>query len=223
MNYQRSSSKTHHYSALLWDNDGVLVDTERLHFQSTSDVFEQAGIKLTLQQYVDYFLKQSKGTSKFAAAHGLSVAEIADIKEARDTRYSQLLEKEPIVIDGVRETLNELRPNFTMGIVTSSRRHHLEAMHERTGLLEFFDFIVSREDYTNSKPAPDPYLAAITRSGSPANNCLAIEDALRGLIAAQAANLDCWIIPTELTQAIPFSGEKRRLNTISDAANLLIR
>ena len=69
MNFRKTYSDVPNYSAILWDNDGVLVDTERLYFQSTQDVFARAGIDLTVQLYIEYFLMCSRGTSKFAAAH----------------------------------------------------------------------------------------------------------------------------------------------------------
>lgn len=115
-----------------------------------------------------------------------------------------------------------LRPHFVMGIVTSSRREHFDTMHRRTGLLEFFDFAITHEDYARSKPAPDPYLAGVAHSGFPAGRCLAIEDAPRGLIAARAAALDCWVIPTEFTRRATFSGARRVLERISDVSALLL-
>ncbi len=200
----------------------MLVDTERWYFQATRDVFAGAGIELTADMYFEYFLARSQGTSTFASAQGLSEAEIAAMSASRNERYGQMLEQESITMDGVRETLALLRPHFVMGIVTSSRRPHFEAIHHRTGLLEFFDFAITREDYAQSKPAPDPYLAGVARSGVPAGNCLAIEDAPRGLIAAQAALLDCWVIPTELTRRATFPGASRVLDHITDVSALLL-
>jgi HAD superfamily hydrolase (TIGR01509 family) len=207
---------------ILWDNDGVLVDTERWYFQATREVFAGAGIDLTMELYFEYFLLRSRGTSTFAAAQGLSEADIAAMSASRNERYLQMLEQECITMNGVRETLARLRPHFVMGIVTSSRRQHFEAIHRRTGLLEFFDFAITHEDYARSKPAPDPYLAGVARSGLPADKCLAIEDAPRGLIAAQATLLDCWVIPTELTRRATFSGATRVLDHITDVSALLL-
>ena len=210
------------YAVILWDNDGVLVDTERWYFQATREVFAGVGIDLTVELYFEYFLSRSRGTSRFASAHGVSQADIAEMQDARNERYLQMLEQEWITIVGVRETLAILRPHFVMGIVTSSRRQHFETMHRRTGLLEFFDFAITLEDYARSKPAPDPYLAAVARSGLPAGRCLVIEDAPRGLIAARAAALDCWVIPTELTRRATFSGATRVLDRIADVSALLL-
>src|SRR3990172_11679498 len=69
--------------------------------------------------------------------------DIAAMRGARDERYLRMLEQELITIAGARETLAALRPHFVMGIVTSSRRADFEAIHRRTGLLEFFDFALT--------------------------------------------------------------------------------
>ena len=210
------------YGAILWDNDGVLVDTERWYYQATREVFAGVGVNLTVDLYFEYFLSRSGGTTRLAAARGLSEVDIAAIQGARNKCYLRMLEQELITIAGVRETLAALRPHFVMGIVTSSRRAHFEAIHRRAGLLEFFDFAVTREDYAKSKPAPDPYLVAVARSGLSAGRCLSIEDAPRGLIAARAAALDCWVIPTELTRRAAFSGAARILDQITDVSTLLL-
>ena len=174
VNAPKTYSDILNYAVILWDNDGVLVDTERWYFQATREVFAEAGIALTVELYFEYFLSRSGGTSTFASEQGLSEADVAVMQGSRNERYQQMLEQACITIDGVRETLAILRPHFVMGIVTSSRRQHFETIHRRTGLLEFFDFAITHEDYPHSKPAPDPYLAAVTRSGFPSDKCLAM-------------------------------------------------
>jgi len=217
-----ADSNAPNYGAILWDNDGVLVDTERWYFQATQEVFAEMGVELTVELYFECFLSRSNGTTKLASARGFSEANIAAMRAARNERYIRMLEQEVITIVGVREALAALRPHFVMGIVTSSRREHFEAIHRRTELLEFFDFAVTREDYAQSKPAPDPYLAGVARSGLSAGRCLAIEDAPRGLLAAQAAKLDCWVIPSNLTRKAPFSDATKVLERIADVSSLLL-
>jgi HAD superfamily hydrolase (TIGR01509 family) len=210
------------YATILWDNDGVLVDTERLYFQATCEAFAAVGVALSRERYFDYFLMRSGGTTALASAQGLGAADIDALQRARNARYLGLLESEPITIPGVLETLALLRPHFALGIVTSSRLPHFEAIHRRTGLLELFDFAITREDYARSKPSPEPYRAAIARSGFPASRCLAIEDAPRGLVAARAAGLDCWVVPTEFTRRAAFSGATKVLDRIADVSLLLL-
>jgi HAD superfamily hydrolase (TIGR01509 family) len=210
------------YKALLWDNDGVLVDTERWYFQATREVLAEVGIDLTEALYFEHFLASDNGVSHVAAARGLSETEIARLRQQRDALYEHHLAHQPLPIPGVRETLHALRPHFTMGIVTSSRRVHFETIHQRTGFLEYFDFAITSDDCENCKPAPDPYLQAIARSGFLTASCLAIEDAPRGLVAARAAGLDCWIVPTTLSRYADFSRAARTLSGVTEVASLLL-
>jgi HAD superfamily hydrolase (TIGR01509 family) len=213
---------THPYRAILWDNDGVLVDTEQCYFEACRETLAQVAIDLTEAMYFDYWLASDRGMPHVSAGRGLTDQRIMELKVERDASYERRLEERSLAIAGVREVLCALRPHFTMGIVTSSRRHHLEAIHRRTGFLELFDFTLTEEDYLRSKPHPDPYLAGIARTGLRPDECLAIEDAPRGLAAARAAGLDCWVIPTPLTAAATFAGAARVLGSIAEVATLLL-
>ncbi len=82
-----------------------------------------------------------------------------------------------------------------MGIVTSSQRIHFAAIHEKSGLLSYFEFVLTREDFANAKPAPDGYREGLRRRGLPAKECLAVEDSERGLVSARAAGLECVVVP----------------------------
>jgi HAD superfamily hydrolase (TIGR01509 family) len=108
-----------------------------------------------------------------------------------------------------------------MAIVTSSRRDHFELIHAGTGILPFFAFILCREDYREAKPDPEPYLLAVQRSGREARRCLVIEDSVRGLAAAKAAGLTCWVIPSAQTRGQDFSAADRILPEIGEVERLL--
>lgn len=157
----------------------------------------------------------------FGRLNGLLDKDIDQLKQRRNARFRQLLRTEEIVIEGVRDTLTELKPHFAMGVVTSSLTEAFNASHARTDLLPYFDFTVTREDYKNSKPAPDPYLAGIARTGFGASECVAIEDSPRGLVAAKAAGVDCISIPTQLTMHADFSDATHKLQRIEQLVNLL--
>lgn len=204
------------YDAIFWDNDGVLVDSEKLYFQTTREALAGVGIELTEALYFLHFLVGSGGTWDLARRHGVTPAEMEILRVARNERYRQELERNPLVIDGVRETLVALQPHYRMAVVTSSRRDHFETIHRRTNLLPFFEFVIAQGDYVNSKPEPDPYLAAIARTGLAPERCLAIEDTPRGLHAARAAGVDCVVIPTPLTRHADFSAATHVLGSVAE-------
>jgi len=202
--------------AIFWDNDGVLVDTERLYFQATQDIMTAAGVPLSEADYLEYFLRQGLGAWHLLAARGVSEDDIARLRQARNDRYSELLRSDARAIDGVAATLASLHGKYVMGVVTSSRRDHFDIIHERGDLLRYFDFILTAGDFARTKPHPDPYLMAIERSGADPDECIAVEDSERGLEAATRAGIRCIVIPTPLTRRGRFDGADRVLSSIAD-------
>jgi HAD superfamily hydrolase (TIGR01509 family) len=178
--------------ALLWDNDGVLIDTEGLFFQATRDVLMVAGIELSRGLYVEYALQQGRSCFDLAADRGCTASQISELRAQRDRVYSAMLADGPGPMKHVRDTLTLLRERFRMAVVTTSKAEHFHLMHRRWGLLEFFDFAITREDYEHSKPSPEPYIAALNRLRLTAKECVAIEDSdvvwLRRTLPACAAS-----------------------------------
>ena len=103
-----------------------------------------------------------------------------------------------------------------MGIVTSTKRYYFETVHNKTGLAKYFEFVVAREDYGESKPNPEPYLLGIRKSGYTPDEIVVIEDTPRGLESAKAAGLQCIIIKNEFTNDALFNGAAIVLDSINE-------
>lgn len=209
------------FKAILWDNDGILVDTEHLYCEATRQVFAGAGITLGDADYREMFLTGNMGAWQRLTAQGRPQAEIARIRDERNEIYSTLLRGRDHAIDGVREVLQSLHGRYAMGVVTSSRRDHFEIIHATTGMLTYFDFVLTREQYVNSKPDPEPYLAGIAKTGFSAAQCLAVEDTPRGLTAATGAGARCVVIPNALTATGDFTTAYKVLRDIRELPALL--
>lgn len=207
--------------AIFWDNDGVLVDTEHLYFEATRRVLAAAGIELTEDDYRELFLVQGRGAWHLAEVRGLSLTAVEALKEQRNALYGELIAGAPRVLPGVPEVVSALHGRYRMGVVTSSRRHHFEIIHRDTGLLPYFDFVITADDCPRTKPCPDPYLRAIEMSGVDRTACLVVEDSERGLEAATAAGLRCVVVPSRLTQSQTFDGTFGRLDSIRDLPAML--
>ena len=201
--------------AVFWDNDGVLVDTEKLYFQATRELLLQAGVTLTKKLFNRISLVEGRSAFDLAEDKGTSREEIALLQERRNRRYTELLTGDVRILDGVKDALGGLQGKVAMAIVTSSRRVHFDAMHIRTGLIPYFDFVLAREDYTLSKPDPEPYLTAMKKSGFGPEECLVVEDSPRGLASALAAGIRCLVVPNALTRGNPFTGAWRILENCS--------
>ena len=208
--------------AVLWDNDGVLVDTEKLYFTATRDVLSEIGVDLTTELFIQISLKQGRSTFDLASEKGVKPEVIDRLRTHRNRRYSELLRNGVRVLDGVEGSLRQLRGKVLMGVVTSSLKAHFEIIHSGTGLLPLFDFVLTREDYQKSKPDPEPFLTAVTRNGLRTEECIIVEDSARGLAAAKAAGIRCIVVPNRLTQNSNFSGAYRVVKSAQEVANIVL-
>jgi len=207
--------------AIFWDNDGVLVDTERLYFQATQETLESVGVSLNQEHYIEFFLRQGRGAWHLLEERGVSAAEVERLRHRRNDLYGELLQREACAIDGVAGTLEYLHGKYVMGIVTSSRRDHFDIIHGRCNLLQHFDFVLTAADFTRVKPHPDPYLLAIERAGVDPADCIAVEDSERGLQAAMLAGIRCIVIPTPLTAGGNFAGAERVIDRVTELPDIL--
>jgi len=168
--------------AILWDNDGILVDTERLFFESTRRILATIGIQLTSERFLELSMRQGRSAFDLATESGWQREQVTNLKRQRDLVYSKMLRKETRILPGVAETLKTLHGHTRMAVVTSSQRQHFDVMHANLGLVRYFEFVLAREDYGKTKPDPESYLLALERLGIKAPNCVAVEDSERGLM-----------------------------------------
>jgi HAD superfamily hydrolase (TIGR01509 family) len=208
---------------VLWDNDGVLVDTEGMYFQACKELLGSVGIDLSLDQFKDISLRRGESTFVLATEQGVDSDTVSRLRKERDRLYAELLESQCPVIDGVEEVLQSLHGRVRMGVVTSARRQHFEAAHARSGVIHYMDFVLTREDYTQSKPHPEPYLTAMKRHGLRPEECIVVGDSARGLAAAMAAGVDCIIVLSEWTRGGDFTKAVAVVESISGVPEEVLR
>ena len=207
----------------LWDNDGVLVDTEGLYFRATQTVLQTVDIQLTPEQFKEISLRLGESAFRLAAEAGIGADGIARLRRERDRIYAEALATNPCVIDGVEETLRSLHGRVRMGVVTSTRRKHFEIVHAKSGLTKYLEFVLTYEDCRHTKPHPEPYLTAMARHGLSPEQCVVVEDSERGLAAATAAGLRCMIVLSEWTGDGDFRGACRVLESIRDVPGEVLK
>jgi HAD superfamily hydrolase (TIGR01509 family) len=207
--------------AILWDNDGVLVDTEHLYFEATQHVLGSVGISLTPAQYIELFLVQGRGAWHLAEDQGVSEPEITRLRAERDARYARALSQPPRLVAGIPSVLEELHGDYIMGVVTSSQKDHFDLIHQSSGLRQYFDFVLTAGDYAHAKPDPEPYLRALDRTGVDRQACLAIEDSERGLESATRAGIRCVVVPNGLTRSSNFASAYGVLESVRDIPGVL--
>jgi HAD superfamily hydrolase (TIGR01509 family) len=207
---------------LLWDHDGVLVDTEALYRKATRETLASVGVELSDAAYRQLFLVESRGAWHLVEERGVAARQVVELKRARNERYVELLRTTDVAIPGALDVVRRLAAHFRMAIVTTSARAHFDVIHAGRELPTHFELVLAREDYVFAKPEPEPYLRALKALGAAADECLVIEDSERGLRAARAAGLSCWVVPSELTVDSAFEGAARRFESLAELARALL-
>ena len=205
---------------ILWDHDGVLVDTEYWYFRSTQRALAEMGIRFDRDKYME-FMPRGQTMWDLARQRGISEDIVALHRSNRDEYYQEYLRTEDIEIPGVLDVLNELSQSFSMAIVTTAKKVDFEIIHRDRTIVSYMDFVLANGDYARSKPAPDPYLKALERFGAQPDEALVIEDSERGLRSAVAAGIECVVIENAFTQSQDFSQAKCVLKSIRELPALL--
>ena len=206
---------------LLFDHDGVLVDTEFWYFKAGERALADIGFVLDKDQYLR---DMTRGLATWAQARAAGIDEqtISRQREIRNDYYQEYLRTEAIEIEGVVEALAELSKYVRMAIVTTCKRTDFEIIHEQRQIRQFMDFVLVREDYQLTKPHPEPYLTGLQRLGASKQETLVVEDSCRGLNSAVAAGIDCVIVHNEFTKAQDFSQASYRIETLIELKDIIL-
>ncbi len=205
---------------ILFDNDGVLVETEKWYYQANVKALSEIDIELTFDVYMEIMARG--GTAwEVAKKQGISQKTINQQRATRDIYYREFIDSEHIEIDGVLETLELLKKEYKMGIITTSRRVDFDLIHNKREIIKYMDFSLCVEEYPRSKPHADPYLAGMKKFNTSRDECIIVEDSQRGLTAAVNAKIECVVVKNEFTLTHDFSKANYRIDKILELPELL--
>lgn len=179
------------YEAILFDFDGVLADSEPVHFECWQEILQTFGLQLDWKTYTEQGIGISdRKLLGFLCARADPPMDIepliAEFPRKKDMFRARMLERQPFSTE-LFELLPVLR-DYQLAVVTSSGQTEVEPVLERAGLRNFFQAVVYGGDVQQHKPAPDPYLLAVEKLG--VRSALAVEDSNAGETSARAAGLD---------------------------------
>jgi HAD superfamily hydrolase (TIGR01509 family) len=207
---------------ILFDHDGVLVDTEFWYYRAGERALADIGVTLDKDVYLRD-MNQGLGTWAQARAAGIDEQTISRQREVRDRYYQEYLRTEAIEIDGVAEALAELSRYVRMAIVTTAKRVDFDLIHEKRQIRQFMDFVLVREDYQHAKPHPEPYLTGLRRFGATKEETLVVEDSSRGLSSAVAAGIDCAVVYNDFTRELDFSAASYRIAALIELKDIILK
>lgn len=195
------------FAAVLFDFDGVLVDTEHAIYQAWARTFHDHGHDLPLEVYTRCIGSDFATWSPKTHLEDLTglAFDWHDLDARRQEEILRDLTHEG-PMPGVIDLLEMLaRRGIRRAVVSSSSHHWVDGWLEKLALADRFETVVCRGDAPQIKPAPDLYLAAARRLGLEPEECLVIEDSLNGVLAAKAAGMMVWAVPNRVTEGLDFS------------------
>jgi HAD superfamily hydrolase (TIGR01509 family) len=202
-------------TAILFDFDGVIVDSESLHHRAYEIALAPYGVRaIPLEIYADRF--SNRGVGLEYCAQQVPGLDVRELKRRKDRLFREILETDARLLPGVTDVLGDLAERWPLALATGSEREAVTLVLRRFALLGFFRALVAREDYGHDKPAPDAFLRACESLGEPPASCLAVEDSYKGLSAARAAGVPCVVVPNDYTRNGDFAGALAILSSLHE-------
>ncbi len=179
--------------AVIFDMDGVIIDSEPFHLEVIRQIFGELGIKFSEEEYANYvgFGNEEMWTD-IKDKHSLtqSVAQLKDLQISKDIEHIRGGHEKPI--PGVTDLLKNISSNdIPVALASSSSMQLIELIIGSFGLRKYFTAIVSGENMERGKPEPDIFLHTATLLNVPPKACVVIEDSRNGVTAAKAAGMRC--------------------------------
>lgn len=204
------------FGAVLFDFDGVLVDTEWSIYQAWLKTFQAHGHELPLDIYTRCIGSDFATWSPKTHLEDLSGLDF-DWHDL-DTRRQETIMAELVgeqTMTGTLPLLEKLRTSgIRRAVVSSSSHHWVDGWLNKLAFAHYFELVICRGDAAKIKPAPDLYLEAAKRLGLAPQDCLVIEDSLNGMHAAKAAGMTVWIVPNRVTSGLNFTPADRTFQSL---------
>ena len=179
---------------VIFDMDGVIVDTEPVHRYAYFKQFQELNIDVTEEMYTSYTGFSTRNTFQRLKEVFTIEQEVEDLIQRKRTIFNDAFDnKEDLeLLEGVENLIKELHQNGMQLILASSAsKVTIERVFRRFKLYDYFTHLVSGEDFPKSKPDPAIFEHAVTLSIAPKMNCIVIEDSTNGIKAAKAAGIFC--------------------------------
>lgn len=208
--------------AIIFDMDGLMIDSEPYHCRSFDKVFRQFGKRLTEEENNKHYvgISDKDAAEDMVQRYGLPLLPDDLVRQKQDAYLTYLTQVTPQ--PGLLDLLNKLKMRkYKTAVASSSMLREIEAVVSALKVKSFFDILCSAQEVQHGKPAPDLFLYAAERLVIPPAQCLVLEDATSGVRAAKAAGMFSIAVPSRETIKSDFSLATVRVNSLNDIVRLL--
>ena len=208
-------------AGILFDLDGVIIDSEELQYEAYLQVLAPLGVRPSREEYGREWIGNGRGPEYAVQTYHLPLSP-DELRRRRSPVYHQILRERVTLMPGVRAALARLGARFPLALATNSNHHDTSFVLEHFGLEGVFAAVVTREMYERAKPEPDAFLTAAARLGLPPGRCVVIEDAFKGVVAAARAGCKCIAVPHDFTRGHDFSTAACVVSNLDDVTVELV-
>lgn len=208
-------------SAVIFDLDGLLADTEKLHLSAYQTAFSELGFELSDEEYANHWIRCGQGTDAFIAQRNLAVDSNL-VRREKSRLYKKLVSSSAKPMPGARELLRALQGRKLMGLATSSHPKDAYVVLNALDFGDFFCCVATKSSVERIKPYPDIFLYVANEMNILPENCVVLEDAEKGILAADAAGMKSIAVPNRHTMSNDFSKADLVMNSLEEVSYELI-
>ncbi len=209
---------------LVFDFDGLLVDSLQIHYNVKCEIFGQFGVKPTIEEFKKIWISPVHGESGnpyFVKLKGLD-ASVGELKKQQQELYAKCFANEAKLMPSVLEVISFAKENnVPLVLVSSNYRYNVESALLRFELMDDFGFTVCSEDCSENKPSPIPYLLAAEKAKINPSEMVVLEDSVAGVKSAKAAGCKCIAIPNRFTKGGDFSDADFVVENLLEAKKII--
>lgn len=201
--------------AILFDLDGLLTDTEQLHCRAYQQVLAEDGVLLTHDEYAEIWIRTGGGIIDLCKLKHLS-HDPENLRRRKAAVYQTLVRAELQPMPGSVDLLKRIHGRIRLALATASWMDAATCVIDTIGIRQYFELIVTGSDVKRAKPHPDIFLLAAERLGVPPDDCMVIEDAEKGILAAHAAGMKSIAVPNRHTYRHDFTHATHIVASLND-------
>lgn len=205
--------------ALIFDLDGLLVDSEPLHLLAYRSILADFGLELTQQEFVEGWLSYGgKGIRYYLEKMGIEdPGKIQAVRELKADRFLQIAYEKVKLMPGAKALLQKVKSRALIcGIGTGAYRREYELMVEECGLRDYIEVVVGGNEVAKNKPSPDVFLKVAEKLNVAPEQCVVFENSNLGIRAARKAKMKCLVVPSPFTAHQDFSGADQLFGSLEE-------